>query len=375
MRDDPVKLMLKLETLGQNKNNFWIIEYMYLSIFVLIEIAFLLPGLYLLANGTNLDIFIEYFTPYCFLQSGCAGLIISANFMSKSEIVTSTLYNISKVLETQSTAFKMKILKKARMYNTLSVVISILSVCVHLSCLPLLIDDGFENFTFYTVKRFYGDGPSFIYILLIFPCLIAAGLAIVQPVLFFIYFTFHIQLQLMWLNEYVIQNLHKKLNIHTKNGRDQELIHEHLLNVVKYRLCFKRAVDSIKTFQKVTIILLSTTGAMTLIMCIYHIRNNTHQSKSFKMHLVIVTFILISVLLNISGQAISDQSIKLRDILYESPWTDWNTKNRKTLLIIITNIMDPWEISFYNLISTNHLFLTQLAKAAYSVAAVLSELK
>ncbi|XP_057664429.1 uncharacterized protein LOC130898867 isoform X4 [Diorhabda carinulata] len=239
MRDDPVKLMLKLETLGQNKNNFWIIEYMYLSIFVLIEIAFLLPGLYLLANGTNLDIFIEYFTPYCFLQSGCAGLIISANFMSKSEIVTSTLYNISKVLETQSTAFKMKILKKARMYNTLSVVISILSVCVHLSCLPLLIDDGFENFTFYTVKRFYGDGPSFIYILLIFPCLIAAGLAIVQPVLFFIYFTFHIQLQLMWLNEYVIQNLHKKLNIHTKNGRDQELIHEHLLNVVKYRLCFK----------------------------------------------------------------------------------------------------------------------------------------
>ncbi|XP_056643326.1 uncharacterized protein LOC130449496 [Diorhabda sublineata] len=375
MRDDPVGLIMNIITLGQNQNHLWIMEYIYLFGFSIIEITFIFPGLHLLKNNSNIEMLTEYFTLFCFSQCGCAGLIISGHFLSKSVKIASTLSIISKVLETQTSNFEIKILKKSRNYNIISIVISILSVCVHLLCLPFLIDDGFENFTFYTVKRFYGDGPDIIYIWLIIPLLIAAGLATVQPLLFLIYFTFHIQFQLTWLNEYVKQNLHKKMNIDTTNGRYQELIHDYLSNVVKYRCCFKTAFDSIKMFQNFSMIILSATGSMTAIMCTYNMRNNTYQSKSIKIYLVTATFLSISVLLNICGQSISDQSIKLRDILYKSSWSDWNIKNKKMLLMIITNIRDPWEISFHNLVSVNHLFLTQLAKLVYSVAAVLSNLK
>ncbi|XP_057661215.1 odorant receptor 22c-like [Diorhabda carinulata] len=128
-------------------------------------------------------------------------------------------------------------------------------------------------------------------------------------------------------------------------------------------------------FQKFSIILLTSTGGLAAIMCIYNINKSTPQSKSLKIYLVIATLISIAVVICVCGQSISDESMKLRDILYESPWYNWNIKNRKILLLIITNIMQPWEISFYNLIPANLQFLTKGSKFAYSIAAVLSKMK
>ncbi|XP_057660329.1 uncharacterized protein LOC130896336 [Diorhabda carinulata] len=180
----------------------------------------------------------------------------------------------------------------------------------------------------------------------------------------------------MWLSMYIKQNLQENLGIlSVENLEYQNCIQRHLIEIVKYRLMFKEAFSKIYISQELMITLLSLGGVLTGVMCIYNLKNATHQGSSIKLYLIIAVETIVMISLCVCGQTVADESIHMRDVLYECPWVYWNTRNRKILLIIITNIEKPWTISLYNLFILNNEMVIQAAKFVYSLATVVANMK
>nr|APC94326.1 odorant receptor 25 [Pyrrhalta aenescens] len=370
MRDDPLGIILKLVRLGQKPNRIWIIEYISLFIFIVIEFH-ILGGFYLVTDNVN---FMEYLSMISLMQFECTGFHLIGVYLTQSQRTLTTLRDISKNLDLLSPSFEIKFLKKAQFLMAFLMGLLIFNVCMSISCTPFLIDDGFVDVTYYKLKRFYGDGPDFVYVFFAVVFLIAGSFASMVPVMHFWYSTFHIQFQLNWLSSYVKQNLHEKLNDRSmENEKCQKLINKYLINVVKYRLSFKIAFDSVLNNGAMVILLLLSLWINVIVL--YNLINRTHLGTSFKMYMILILSIILVVMATVCGQGIIDESLTLRDALYECPWMYWNLKNRKILLIIMTNVMEPWEISFYDLFALNHQTLTKGAKLVYSLTAVVSKFK
>ncbi|CAH1369782.1 unnamed protein product, partial [Tenebrio molitor] len=66
------------------------------------------------------------------------------------------------------------------------------------------------------------------------------------------------------------------------------------------------------------------------------------------------TGLLIFLISFCSGQSIQDETEKIFVALTEQKWYNWNSKNKKMLLIALCNSLEPVKIEFFALLPINY---------------------
>ncbi|KAG5863966.1 hypothetical protein JTB14_015525 [Gonioctena quinquepunctata] len=78
------------------------------------------------------------------------------------------------------------------------------------------------------------------------------------------------------------------------------------------------------------------------------------------MMLALILSVFIFLAICVFGQILIDVSNQFHDFLCHSPWIYWNERNRRSLLIILSNTAKPLKISCFGLTDLNYCFLLQV---------------
>ncbi|KAF6215290.1 hypothetical protein GE061_010042 [Apolygus lucorum] len=112
-----------------------------------------------------------------------------------------------------------------------------------------------------------------------------------------------------------------------------------------------------------------TTGTGVIAMCLFNIlmalRDENYTSIVLFSMLVFVETLVMFVV-SLCGESITSESINLRHELYFTKWYNLDIENRKTLLNIQTNLVEPIIVSALGLIELNMNSFSSIINSAYS---------
>ncbi|KAF6215291.1 hypothetical protein GE061_010043 [Apolygus lucorum] len=112
-----------------------------------------------------------------------------------------------------------------------------------------------------------------------------------------------------------------------------------------------------------------TIGTGIIAMCLFNIlialRDENYTSVVLFSMLVFVETLVMFVL-SLCGESITSESINLHHELYFTKWYNLDIKNRKTLLNIQTNLVEPVIVSALGLIELNMNSFSSIINSAYS---------
>ncbi|RZC42813.1 7tm 6 domain containing protein, partial [Asbolus verrucosus] len=175
-----------------------------------------------------------------------------------------------------------------------------------------------------------------------------------------VYSILHMQIQIFLISEHISQisadydEVDEWAKIHDLNY--QETMYKRLRCCIKHHIALKRILRNILQRVKSTMITLIFLGAICFICLLSYIFNiGENASNILKMRLICLISCaqIVSCIYCAAGQLLIHETGCIHMVLMNSPWYIWNIKNRKALLIFMSNCLEPIKFSLAG-ITLNH---------------------
>ncbi|XP_074034988.1 uncharacterized protein [Leptinotarsa decemlineata] len=154
----------------------------------------------------------------------------------------------------------------------------------------------------------------------------------------------------------------------------QKIIEDRLHSCIRRILWIRRRIADINTLIKTDICLHSIVAiiiGITVIILFNMVLKKQDRSElllliSYPVQICIIAFGAIT-----GGQGIMEQDETILKNLYGCPWYTWNSKNKKTFLLLMTITGKPAGIYFTTNIALNNVLYLSILKGIYTFGAVM----
>ncbi|KAF6215293.1 hypothetical protein GE061_010045 [Apolygus lucorum] len=112
-----------------------------------------------------------------------------------------------------------------------------------------------------------------------------------------------------------------------------------------------------------------TIGTGVIAMCLFNIlmaRRDENYTSIVLFSMLVFVETLVMFVMSLCGESITSESVNLRHELYFTKWYNLDIENRKTLLNIQTNLVEPVIVSALGLIELNMNSFSSIINTAYS---------
>ncbi|XP_064216133.1 odorant receptor 43a [Tribolium castaneum] len=163
-----------------------------------------------------------------------------------------------------------------------------------------------------------------------------------------------------------------------KGLRHQSMVKEKLHSVIRRHVCLTGFVRKVvKTYWgllQVEVCMFLVVNISMLFFFINSFSRSDWQHNLRPLCITVTSFMLTTCLIVLCLQ-IPDMTGRIFDTTLELPWHLWNSKNRRTLLIFMTNSVQPIYINILGLGRLNSSSVSEYVKMIYSTTTVLCSLR
>ncbi|EFA02951.1 odorant receptor 197 [Tribolium castaneum] len=226
-------------------------------------------------------------------------------------------------------------------------------------------------------QQYFGSCWKLFYYFYFSTCPMIAFTAFRLPGLM-LYGILHIDLQLVLIYQKIAQLSARRIfseNI-VDNAHYQKTVFRKLKlcisHHVKLKTCLRKLIELIQMAMPVFIFVGAVCSIAVLFFLLYVFSSSSHILK-IRLAISVVSNVLIVYTFSAAGQAIADETSHVFDTLMTCPWNAWNNKNRKVLLIIMSNTLRPLTFTLAG-ITLNYKFGLTMIRISYTYALILYNL-
>uniref|UniRef100_A0A6P7FCR5 Odorant receptor n=1 Tax=Diabrotica virgifera virgifera TaxID=50390 RepID=A0A6P7FCR5_DIAVI len=377
-RGDELYIIRKILSFGVSKEYYGILAVCLACAIAVLELQIIIAAILIYNKNGTWKALTPYFTIATLIQPACAGMLILITILPKLENMLDTITENSRELVYLDKLFETGVKKDVKNIKILSAAIIIISFTAHLIfAMPSVFND-YDIHMIYWLTREYCEAPlTAIMSWISSASLLIGSFSVAYPLIFFAYFKFHICLQLRWIATYLEQRFtitakHESYNIQNKAYHD--MVSTELKSAIKYSLIVEKSFKLLLDIQNFWMLLISPSGMIAGAGIIYFIAIDIRPDTNYRIFYALFEVVVMEVSFGSFGQNIYDESTKLEDVLYHSPWIYWNQKNKKALLLILL-FRKGLVLSFFNLVDVNHEVLITHCRVLYSIVAVVVNYK
>ncbi|XP_068900444.1 uncharacterized protein [Tenebrio molitor] len=353
--------------IGSSIYQFKFVKYL-LKLTLITHSTMLLLQLYYFLQAPNMEDLIKYgllFLQLCYTSFAFAVLLVK-NHMVENVMNVIELWDISSARND----VKLRIARESKQIN-IFVVINTSLILLWATQIMSSPDDTERIFVQHVLDKLCPRQTNF-YVVIFKVTLYLAGLALQVHAYQVIYTTQHVKFQMYMLNA-LIEGLGSDVEGSESLIRDeiyQEEVESKLEKIIDRHCELIRSKNNALMLMS-NLIIPFTTGAIVIgISIVLSFVQEVILWRSF-----VVAVSSLSTILSIiaAGQSIEDESENMLLKLEATNWYNWNTRNRKKLVLTLMNAANPIQLKFSEGFIVNFKLLMFIFKALYSVLPILVE--
>ncbi|XP_072395720.1 uncharacterized protein [Diabrotica undecimpunctata] len=360
--------MERLFMCGLNKDARWILKYIYLPPVILFEGHVLWCFISVIRSTGELKSVIPFLGFMSLYQPGVVSICLTLYYLESAVASFDEIRSISRNLCLQNKKFEDTVDKEAKSIVTFAYFLLLFSLVCHIQFLKPFFNNQDVQPNSWIINKYYNEYLGYAVMIATYCSHTIAAIAILGPTNYLLNFSFHVTFQMKWLGEQIVSCLAQS-DKSMSNDDYQKYIQKNITDIVKHHVRFIRVFKTISEFQDLGILLCSISALVMSIGTIFFIFTDIDPSCDRQMYTALVLMATIVCSLSIASQKLTDATEELWFLLYNCPWTNWSTNNKKLLLIILPCIKEPLEVSMYAFYPLNIKFISKGARILYSLAA------